>query len=325
MSGLKRLSAGGMARRLAERSLSSDHLQQLASTPAVAAALSDDLLDDTLVKEAAELATRMKKFHEDMGRQTAKFLHVSFPKKALGLTVPENPVFKDGVYTAEEISTLRVSASPTEAISQAGSAAPSEETADADTGSLSRPAKRARTADAAESSISATRSSSSSASPSAGSVSLPKSTSTVPTNATVTAFLGQVKPEIYELLDVLGAVRIWIQLNTPSFADGNNFGVEVQQEIVAEITRCEDNAFNILDTVAKYYFSRAKLASKVLKYPGVEDYARAILELDEKQYLDLRLCMMDLRNTYAFLHDLMTKNLEKVKQPRPQQQNHHMY
>lgn len=56
--------------------------------------------------------------------------------------------------------------------------------------------------------------------------------------------------------------------------------------------------------------------SKVAKYPHIEDYRRSVAELDEKQYLSLWLVMCEIRNRYCTLHDLVIKNLEKIKKPR---------
>ncbi len=47
-----------------------------------------------------------------------------------------------------------------------------------------------------------------------------------------------------------------------------------------------------------------------------EDYRRTIQEIDEKEFLSLRLVVAELRNHYATLHDMVTKNLDKIRTPR---------
>lgn len=66
----------------------------------------------------------------------------------------------------------------------------------------------------------------------------------------------------------------------------------------------------------RYFISRGKIISKVAKYPHIIDYRRAIQELDEKEYVSLWLVMCEVRNRYCSLHDLVIKNLEKIKRPR---------
>lgn len=52
------------------------------------------------------------------------------------------------------------------------------------------------------------------------------------------------------------------------------------------------------------------------KYPHIEDYRKAVRELDEKEYLSMWLVMCEIRNRYCTLHDIVMKNIEKLKKPR---------
>jgi len=56
----------------------------------------------------------------------------------------------------------------------------------------------------------------------------------------------------------------------------------------------------------------------------VHDFRKSVEELDEKQYLQLQLGCLDLRNNYALLHDMITKNLEKIVAPRGSGDHHNM-
>lgn len=145
----------------------------------------------------------------------------------------------------------------------------------------------------------------------------PKFADTVPCNQAIKHFHTTVlKPEVRRAIECANAVKVWIQLNIPQISTGDNFGVEVQQEALEEFTRAENSGLTILDQMMKYYCNRAKLTSKVLKYPNVHDYRQAIIELDTKEQLATKLCIMDVRNTYATLHDVVMKNYEKLVEPR---------
>lgn len=141
-------------------------------------------------------------------------------------------------------------------------------------------------------------------------------TTEVPANNNILKMLDVLKGELLELIEMINTVKIWIQLNIPRIEDGNNFGVSIQEETVNELGRAEDVGFNALEAMTKYFLSRAKIVSKVLKYPGIVDYRHSLKELDEKEYINLRLCCLDLRNNYAILHDMIMKNMEKIKTPR---------
>jgi proteasome activator subunit 3 (PA28 gamma) len=58
------------------------------------------------------------------------------------------------------------------------------------------------------------------------------------------------------------------------------------------------------------------LLSKVLKNPDCAEYRQSVAELDEREYINLRLCCRDMRNNYVTVHDILCKNLEKIRRPR---------
>nr|XP_033775045.1 proteasome activator complex subunit 3-like [Geotrypetes seraphini] len=126
----------------------------------------------------------------------------------------------------------------------------------------------------------------------------------------------KVKPEIRLLIEKCNTVKMWVQLLIPRIEDGNNFGVSIQEETVTELRTVESEAASYLDQISRYYITRAKLVSKIAKYPHVEDYRRTVTEIDEKEYISLRLIISELRNQYVTLHDMILKNIEKIKRPR---------
>mmetsp|Transcript_20845 Transcript_20845/g.49601 ORF Transcript_20845/g.49601 Transcript_20845/m.49601 type:complete len:263 (+) Transcript_20845:184-972(+) len=137
-----------------------------------------------------------------------------------------------------------------------------------------------------------------------------------PCNEIVLKQQNKVKEEIQCCLQMLSKVKIWIQLNIPKVEDGNNFGVSIQEETVAELAKAEDTSYALLDAINKYFMTRGKLVSRVAKYPGLADYAASVQELDRKERVNLCLSLSDLRNNYFTMFDSITKNLDKLKRPR---------
>uniref|UniRef100_A0A673CG33 Proteasome activator subunit 1 n=1 Tax=Sphaeramia orbicularis TaxID=375764 RepID=A0A673CG33_9TELE len=66
----------------------------------------------------------------------------------------------------------------------------------------------------------------------------------------------------------------------------------------------------------RYYSERGDAVAKASKQPHVGDYRQLVHELDQYQYSELRLVVLDLRNTYAALFDIVNKNYDKIKKPR---------
>ncbi|XP_018553984.1 proteasome activator complex subunit 3 [Lates calcarifer] len=135
-------------------------------------------------------------------------------------------------------------------------------------------------------------------------------------NTRLMDLIERVKPEIRTLIEKCNTVKMWVQLLIPRIEDGNNFGVSIQEETVAELRTVESEAVSYLDQISRYYITRAKLVSKITKYPHVEDYRRTVSEIDEKEYISLKIIVSELRNQYVTLHDMILKNIEKIKKPR---------
>ncbi|XP_044261832.1 proteasome activator complex subunit 3 isoform X1 [Tribolium madens] len=138
----------------------------------------------------------------------------------------------------------------------------------------------------------------------------------VPTNKHLVELVELVKPHIRKLVEDSNTMKMWISFMIPKIEDGNNFGVSIQEDTLAEVQSVESEAAAFFDQISRYFISRAKVISKVAKYPHIEDYRRAVQELDEKEYLSLWLVMCEIRNRYCALHDIVIKNLDKIKKPR---------
>jgi hypothetical protein len=138
----------------------------------------------------------------------------------------------------------------------------------------------------------------------------------VPANKALTDLEQILQKEILDMSEMINSLNIWVKVNVPRIADGNNFGVEVQDQITEILENAESSGYQILDSFTQYHSTRADFVTKVLKYPGVADYRRALQELDEKTYIKSSLLACELRNDYITLYDLLAKNLETLVTPR---------
>jgi len=141
-------------------------------------------------------------------------------------------------------------------------------------------------------------------------------------NAPICEIIKVVKPVIRGLVEDSNLLKMWISFMIPKIEDGNNFGVSIQEDTLAEIQSVESEAAAFFDQISRYFISRAKVVSKVAKYPHIEDYRRAVQEMDEKQFLSLWLVLSEVRNRYCSLHDIVMKNMEKLKKPRSSNAQH---
>jgi len=125
-----------------------------------------------------------------------------------------------------------------------------------------------------------------------------------------------IKRQCEDLVTLTDQVKLWVTLAIPKIEDGDNFGVQVQEEVLGELQRAQESAFNLRDTARQDYLARAKICSKLIKYPNVEDYSLALKEHDDKQQYLANQHLRDIRNMYATLTDVLHKNISKIRVPK---------
>ncbi|KAM4606640.1 proteasome activator complex subunit 1 isoform 1-T3 [Polymixia lowei] len=135
-------------------------------------------------------------------------------------------------------------------------------------------------------------------------------------NERVESLLKEVKPQIQTLKEKLNVVSMWVQLLIPKIEDGNNFGVAVQEKVFELLTNTRTKIEAFQTQISKYYSERGDAVAKASKQSHVGDYRQLVHELDQYQYCELRLVVLEIRNTYAVLFDIINKNYDKIKKPR---------
>lgn len=144
-------------------------------------------------------------------------------------------------------------------------------------------------------------------------------------NTKLIRLIDMIKPEIKDVIETCEKIKMWISLLIPRIEDGNNFGVSIQEEVLNEVHRIQTESINYLDTISRYFITRAKIVSKVAKYPFLDDYRRAVKEVDEKEYMNIQFSINEIRSHYMLILDVVSKNYEKIKKPRSSNNLESMY
>eukprot|EP01084_Bolivina_argentea_P072428 131505_1 len=134
-----------------------------------------------------------------------------------------------------------------------------------------------------------------------------------------------ITKEIICIINITTRLKMCVSLKIPSIQEGNNFGVEIQEDIVDDLSRNENGALDAIEQISNYYQIRSKSISKILKWPYVNDYRYALHEFDKSHLITLKSMTIDLRNNYIVLHDTITKNIEKLKNPREERSKYYLY
>ncbi|XP_056627561.1 proteasome activator complex subunit 2 isoform X2 [Triplophysa dalaica] len=135
-------------------------------------------------------------------------------------------------------------------------------------------------------------------------------------NERVVKLLDIVKPEIVALKETCITVSCWISHLIPKIEDGNDFGVAIQEKILERITAVKTKLETFQTNINKYFSERGDAVAKASKETHVMDYRSLVHEKDEAVYSEIRVIVLDLRGFYAELYDVISKNLEKVVNPK---------
>ena len=143
-----------------------------------------------------------------------------------------------------------------------------------------------------------------------------KQRSVIPENALVTGLMLALKPHLLSLANTMNNISLWIKLRVPELETGNNFGVEVQGEILSALDAAENSYLSVLSEFSTYHDARADSLKELMSFPGLQDNERSLHQLDARTYLKLRLAVADLRNEIVTIFDLLCKNMPKLKVPK---------
>ncbi|KYQ92384.1 proteasome activator complex subunit 3 [Tieghemostelium lacteum] len=124
-----------------------------------------------------------------------------------------------------------------------------------------------------------------------------------------------------EIIDTFSVIRAWLSLNVPKIEDGNNFGVDIQEDVIGQLSKLEDLYSGLLEQSEHYYLTRAEAVKKALKHKNIDAYKYAVLQLDEKESMRSHFAYFDLANNYATSYSLIIKNFQKLEAPRNSHQS----
>ncbi|KAN0028703.1 hypothetical protein ACTFIV_010555 [Dictyostelium citrinum] len=125
------------------------------------------------------------------------------------------------------------------------------------------------------------------------------------------------KKNYVETVEIFSDIRSWISLNIPKIEDGNNIGVDIQEDIISQVAKIEECYTSLLDFAEEYHKVRARLLKKAIKHKDVDMYRYSIARIDENEIDRARFGFQDLSQNYCTLYSVIVKNFAKLETPRP--------
>ena len=276
--------------------------------------LASDSSDTSAVLSApspssASLAASFDAFADSLPPACLSLMNVAIPRAILAMHdyLQHMPRFQHSVALPEQPTDD--TATTTDAATHSSSTAPpSTHSSAAVTGTVSDPSLTSQSSSETDTAARAT-----------ATATLPTHTPAlrpVSSHPQLSALLPFLHSTLSLLLTHLSTLKLNLQLLIPPSDDSHSFGVEIQTEALAHLTAYEDIAFAALERLVVYTSNRARLLSKVVKWPLLADYYLAVRELDHGMWLDGKCIVMETRETYLDVHDLLTKNAQRLNDPK---------
>ncbi|KAK8793631.1 hypothetical protein WA171_002764 [Blastocystis sp. BT1] len=147
----------------------------------------------------------------------------------------------------------------------------------------------------------------------------------IPPNSKLAELLRFVNDEMTKVSRMVVAIKLWISLNVPRIEDGNNFGVSVQEEYIANLNSMEGAISNVVSFISNYLLNRGVLLGNLIRFPDVEDLQYMLASYDEWYIMQFRMNLIDCRNSLALLYDHIGKNINWLYVPRMESDVQHMF
>eukprot|EP00941_MAST-03F_sp_MAST-3F-sp1_P004491 g4491.t1 len=175
-------------------------------------------------------------------------------------------------------------------------------------------------------------------------------------NEAMAQLLSDVESQLLSTIDSFDTISRWIQLLVPKMEDGGNFGADVQGAALKVVTEARKKLLGHLDELVKYHKDRfaalkdavsldkskktttSKSQSKTeggkaeeagdktststsneettTEKPVLADAVATLVTVDANWYYHLKLISSANLDSLAFVWDVVTKNIEKIKKPR---------
>merc|ERR1711892_1456104 len=138
----------------------------------------------------------------------------------------------------------------------------------------------------------------------------------IESNECVLDLFMELKPLIRRLGETCMLLRNWITLLIPKAEDGNNFGVEVQEQCLVKLVEVEKDMHMMIEIHAGYHLERSHILGKLITCPDIQDYSQYIYDADERQCRKLQDSAHKLRSHYNTVYRTLTNNYDKITAPR---------
>jgi len=135
-------------------------------------------------------------------------------------------------------------------------------------------------------------------------------------NERLVYLVNEINKEINETLIMITVLRLSVSLAIPEMQDGNNFGVDVQQQLLKILAMIEANAIRFNSLLSSFFMERGKLVSNIYKYPFIINFKNALTLFDFQHFVLCKSICFDFKTHFCCLLQFFVNHFELIKNPR---------
>eukprot|EP00760_Papus_ankaliazontas_P038859 PhM_4_TR9376/c0_g1_i1/m.69088 len=145
-----------------------------------------------------------------------------------------------------------------------------------------------------------------------------------PDNTFLLQHLRCLKNAALELIHQFDCLQDWILIRIPTIKDEDNLGVEVQETCIAQLASYYKLVKSVYGEEGEYVNRRAEFETGYAKQPTTVSWLQSIEIHDQEEWDDLEMAWRTMTRAVMLTNSLLTKNMEKLKDPRPAYRSMHI-
>lgn len=121
-----------------------------------------------------------------------------------------------------------------------------------------------------------------------------------------------VQNYLRDFIEIIEHLTIWLELEIPSYSEGDDFRVIVQNEILDEIATMKANSIASMGQFLDYREQRALASKELYKYSKFDDNYQLISYLDYQFQRNLKLILIEMKSNILRICNILTKNKDLI-------------
>lgn len=134
--------------------------------------------------------------------------------------------------------------------------------------------------------------------------------------------ISPVQNYLRDFIEIVEHLTVWLELEIPSYSEGDDFRMIVQNEILDEIASMKANCIASMGQFLDYREQRALANKELFKRSKFDDNYQLISYLDSQFYRNLKLMLIEIKSYILRICNILTKNKDLINNRQSSHRRH---